>query len=108
MGDVVDSGNRARTGNAPVSLKRWNAKRDANEPAIVDALEMIGVKVYRLSEASLPDLLCYHPRDGFKLLEVKMPKEHLNFLQETTAKHLPIAVVRSVAEALAIFGVVDE
>lgn len=38
-----------------MSLNRWAARRDANEPAIVDALEACGFSVYRLGKPA--DLL---------------------------------------------------
>jgi Holliday junction resolvase len=81
-------------------------KRDANEPAIVDALEQIGVTVHRLSAPGLPDLLAHHWREGLVLLEVKAEAGKLTPLQlKTKCASLPFCVVRSVAEALAIFGV---
>src|SRR5262245_1144161 len=87
-------------------MRRWGACRDANEAGIVDALESLGIVVYRLSQPALPDLLCFHPREGVKLIEVKMPGEKLNVLQQTTLRYLPFAVVHDVAEALSLFGVV--
>lgn len=93
------SGDSVRVGQA--------RRRDANEASIVDALEEIGVKVYRLSEVGLPDLLTYHHREGLRLIEVKMPGGKLTAPQETTRRFLPIAIVESTAEALALFGVVD-
>lgn len=89
-----------------MTLRRWNPKRDANEPAIVDALEAIGVTVHRLSHPGLPDLLCWHRREGFRLLEVKAEKGTLTEAQrETVCSSLPFCIVRSVPEALALFGV---
>jgi Holliday junction resolvase len=87
-------------------MRRWGAKRDGNEKAIVDTLEALGIYVVRLSQPALPDLLCFHPREGIKLIEVKMPGEKLNVLQETTRRYLPFAVVQNEAEALALFNVV--
>lgn len=88
-----------------MAIRRWAAKRDAVEPAIIDALEAIGVTVRRLSEPALPDLLAYHPREGLRLIEVKSPGQKLNVLQETTRRYIPFAIVSSVAEALSLFGV---
>lgn len=88
-----------------MSIRRHAARRDANEPAIVDALEAIGVFVRRLSEPGLPDLLCYHPREGIRLLEVKMPAGKLTAPQKATQRYVPFAIVESVSEALALFGV---
>jgi hypothetical protein len=41
-----------------MSLSRRNPRRDANEPAIVQALEAVGAEVWRLSGTGLPDVLC--------------------------------------------------
>ena len=86
-------------------MRRWGAKRDAAEAAIVDALEAIGVYVVRLSQPALPDLLVFHPREGIRLIEVKSPGGKLNVLQQTTRRYLPFAVVETEADALALFGV---
>lgn len=80
-------------------------KRDSNEAAIVDALEDIGVVVHRLSAPGLPDLLCYTPREGVRLIEVKAAGGSLTVPQQTTRRYLPFAVVSSVSEALSLFGV---
>ena len=40
-----------------MSLHRWGAKRDQNEPVIVQALEAVGAEVWKLSGTGLPDLL---------------------------------------------------
>jgi hypothetical protein len=40
-----------------MSLSRRNPRRDANEPAIVQALEAVGAEVWKLSGTGLPDLL---------------------------------------------------
>jgi hypothetical protein len=53
-----------------MSLKRWNAKRDATEPAIVDALEQAGAKVIRLDVFDL--LVLYHGR--LFMFDAKLPK----------------------------------
>jgi hypothetical protein len=50
-----------------MSIKRWNARRDKNEPAIVDALEAFGASVIR-SDAI--DLIVGFRGKNF-LLEVK-------------------------------------
>jgi hypothetical protein len=89
-----------------MSLHRRNPKRDANEPAIVDALEAIGVTVHRLSHPGLPDLLCWHRREGFRLVEVKTATGTLTEAQQrTVCSSLPFCIVRNEAEALALFGV---
>lgn len=88
-----------------MTIKRWDAKRDANEPAIVDALEAIGVVVHRLSHPGLPDLLCWSAREGLRLIEVKAEKGTLTEAQRRTVSTIPFCIVRSVPEALALFGV---
>lgn len=91
-----------------MSLRRWNPKRDAAEPAIVDALEAIGVTVHRLSHPGLPDLLCWHRREGLRLIEVKTDKGTLTEAQQlTVCSSLPFCIVRSVSDALALYGVHD-
>jgi hypothetical protein len=60
-------------------------KRDANEPAVVDALEAVGALVERLSGAGVADLLvCYHYR--LLLIEVKnkQGRNRSTLAQETT------------------------
>lgn len=53
-------------------LARHNAKRDENEPKIVEALEAHGCVVWRLSGKGLPDLLVMRKRRVY-LADVKMP-----------------------------------
>lgn len=40
-----------------MGLHRWDAKRDAAEAPIVDAIRSVGGKVWRLSGDGVPDLL---------------------------------------------------
>lgn len=81
-------------------------KRDANEPAIVQALERIGVKVQRVSAPGFADLICWHPREGVRLLEVKSARGKLTPLQvEHRQDGWPVCIVRCEADALAVFGV---
>lgn len=78
-------------------------RRDANEPEIVDALETIGVQVWRVSESGLADLLTF--RAGRWLpIEVKMPGGKLTPAQIAVRRTAPYHVVETVAEALALFG----
>jgi hypothetical protein len=51
---------------------RRAAKRDATEPAIIDALQRAGCRVQPLSQDGVPDLLVRGPK-GWALLEVKSP-----------------------------------
>lgn len=55
-----------------MSLNRYNPRRDANEPGIVEALRKLGVTVQPLSERGVPDLL-WGWRGRMGLLEVKAP-----------------------------------
>lgn len=55
-----------------VSLNRYAAKRDANEPEIIQALERAGAGVTQLDEPV--DLLVAY-RDHWKLLEVKVSEK---------------------------------
>ncbi len=105
-----------------MSLYRKNPKRDANEAAIVQALERCGASVVRLSEKGCPDLmvgrpvpLCGSPgcricgtRNGIVLLEVKRTKGTLTPDQvrwrEAWKGPQPITV-RSVEDALTAIGV---
>ena len=91
-------------------------KRDANETAIVRALEGIGVTVRRISAPGLPDLLT-HSRGVWLQIEVKRhPPRPRRFLSDRHGQSLtpaqsmlyheaPFPVVTTVAEALALFGV---
>jgi Holliday junction resolvase len=80
-------------------------KRDALEPYVVEALEEIGVAVWRISGPGVPDLLAYS-RGVWLPLEVKSGKAGtLTPAQVASQQRAPYPVVRSVAEALALFGV---
>ena len=59
---------------------RRAAKRDATEPAIIEALQRAGCLVQPLSQDGLPDLLVRGPR-GWALLEVKSPGGKLTSAQ---------------------------
>lgn len=86
-------------------MRRWGARRDENEQAIVDALEAIGVDVWRISAPGMPDLLT-HSRGRWLPIEVKeSSKAHLTTAQAETYQRAPFPVVTSVAEALSLFGV---
>lgn len=80
-------------------------KRDWNEREIIAALRQIGVVVLPVSGAGVPDLICWHPHEGLRLLEVKTPRGTLTEAQRQINRLLPVSIVRSVAEALAVFGV---
>ena len=73
-------------------------RRDANEPAIIDALRKSGCQVWQVSGTGLPDLLCLTPRGDYVPLEVKTAKGTLTKVQAQQAAPWPI--VRSVDEAM--------
>lgn len=84
---------------------RAAAKRDANEPEVVRALELAGWTVVRVSDTGFPDLVAVR-RGVLRLLEVKGPKGELTeaqvkLHQRLSAAGLPVAIVRSPEEALA-------
>jgi ribosomal protein L16/L10AE len=87
---------------ARMSLSRKNPRRDANEPAIVQALEAVGAEVWRLSGTGIPDLLVWHVRCGVLLMEVKTKSGTLTDAQVQANRRLPVHVVRTVDEALAL------
>ena len=79
-------------------------KRDANEPPIVAALQRIGVKVKRISEPGFADLVAWHPtKKILKLLEVKGDKGKLTAAQVEHHDGWPVVIVRSEADAVALF-----
>jgi len=83
---------------------RYASKRDENEPAIVQALELAGWTVVPVSSRGAPDLLCAR-RGVLKLLEVKGPDGDLTPAQEETFARLAgalvtVHVVRTPEEAL--------
>lgn len=95
-----------------MTVWRRAAKRDANEPAIVQALEAAGAKVWRLS---LPLDLLVGVHGRFYVLEVKLegertPRKDRATQTETIAecqrKGLPVYVVRTPEEALQAIGAV--
>lgn len=89
-----------------MSLHRFAARRDANETGIITALRQIGLIVVPLSGAGCPDLLVYSPQDRRWLpIEVKVAKGKLKPRQEALMASAPYPVVRSITEALNLFGV---
>lgn len=84
---------------------RWAAKRDANEGAIIQALNLAGWVCFRISDAGFPDLLIV--RHGLvRLVEVKAKGGSLTPAQRMLhlkfqAAGLLVHVVRSPEEAVA-------
>ncbi len=84
---------------------RWAAQRDAAEPAVVQALELSGWTVVKVSDKGLPDLLCVR-RGEVVLLEVKskggrMKPAQVQLHARLRAAGLPVAIVTTPEEALA-------
>jgi Holliday junction resolvase len=88
---------------------RLRSRRDANEKAIVEALEAVGFTIARLNEPGAPDLLA--TRGGrLWLIEIKdgskspsrqklTPKQ---ILWHARWREAPLYTVRSIEEALAL------
>lgn len=93
-----------------MSINRYDAKIDANQPEIIKALEACAVKVYVIKKPV--DLLCCTQAGELFLLEVKNPdgsdritKEQAEFMSTWPGT---VHVVRSAAEAVkAVTGVWD-
>ncbi len=97
---------------AAMSLRRYNPRRDGNEPAIVRALQARGFSVVRVSGSGVPDLLVGYrnavdsfgnPEPRMWLVEVKQPKgrmkpAQIKFRESWTGP--PPITIRSVEEAL--------
>jgi hypothetical protein len=80
-------------------------KRDRNETAIVAALRQAGVRVQPMSAPGFADLVCWTPRLGVLLLEVKAPRGRKTRLQNIFQDAgWPVQIVRTVPEALAACG----
>ena len=96
-----------------MSLNRYDAKRDQNEPEIVSTLRSVGAAVWLLSRPC--DLLVGF-RGRFVTMEVKKPgppsAQRLTLLEDIYAATcasmgLPHYIVSSIAEALAAIGAVE-
>lgn len=92
-----------------MTIKRWAAKRDANEAGIIKALRGIGAFVVQLSATGAPDLLVVF-RGRIYLLEVKMPKtgrvqESQKVFHEQAG--FLISIVTTADEALRKIGAID-
>ena len=81
---------------------RRNAKRDANEPAIINALIKVGCKVYRIMsiERGCPDLLVFRDRNVYAL-EVKTKTGKLSEKQKESVYQGAI-IVTSALEAISV------
>ncbi len=86
---------------------RKRPRVDENQRDIVDALERVGCLVLSLAALGngAPDLLVWHRRCGFVLMELKNADGALTLPQREFHAYWPVELVRSVDEALAAVGV---
>lgn len=87
---------------------RRAARTDSPHKAIVAALRAIGVYVLDCSRLGngAPDLFCYHAKNHeWYAVEVKTAKGRLTPMQADLHDLANVYIVRSVSEALALFGV---
>ena len=85
----------------------WARRVDGPHQAIVKALRKVGCQVFDTSRVGhgFPDFIVRASGKVF-LMEVKSEHGKLTFEQQTFRRNWPeVAVVRSVAEALALVGV---
>lgn len=90
-----------------MSLPRYAARRDRNEPDIVEGLEACGWECRRLSSDELPDLLCRHRGSGqLALLEVESGdyKRRRTAEQRAMLAAWNIPVVKTLDEAIRALG----
>ena len=92
-----------------MSIYRRAAKRDKNEPEIIQALRAVGASVAQNSAPGLPDLLVGY-RGQTYLIEVKAPKgtltpDQVEFMRqwEGTLVH----ICKTPDEALRAIGAID-
>lgn len=92
-----------------MSIHRKNARRDANEPAIIAALKAVGARVYPVSGEGLPDTTVLY-KGVVYLIEIKTDKGKLTPAQvkffEDNADVKTIGVVYSIEEALEVIGAI--
>ena len=81
-------------------------RRDTNEAQIVQAWAAIGVLSWPISGPGLGDRLTYCPATGVWLpVEIKSASGRFTRQQRAVRAVAPYPAVRSVAEAVALFGV---
>ena len=81
-----------------MALRKYDAKRDANESAIVSVLEDMGCSVFRLDR---PCDLLVRIQQTVHLVEVKTPKGELNPKQQAFVDAgWPVHVVRTEDDAI--------
>ena len=80
-------------------------KRDRTEAPIVEALRQVGVRVQPISAPGFADLVCWAPRIGVVLLEVKAPQGRVTAAQAARDAAWPVQIVRTIPEALRACGI---
>ena len=87
-------------------VPRYDARRDANEPEIVEALEAVGASVLRADDV---DLVVGFRNTNY-LMEIKTPQGRLNKKQQKFFRswHGQVNIIRTVDQALALIGATDE
>jgi len=93
-----------------MSIHRRAAKRDANEPAIIEALRRAGAVVYPISGKDVPDLLVIY-RGVVDIIEVKTKTGKLTdgqreYHRMALEAGYYIPVVRNPEEALRAIGAI--
>ena len=90
--------------SAMTKVPRYDARRDANEPEIVEALEAVGASVLRLDDVDL--LIGY--RGTNYLMEVKTPEGKLNKKQQKFFRSWQgqVNIVRTRIQALKLIGAI--
>ncbi len=93
------------------SVRRYGHQTDRNQSRIVKALRECGVRVHVCSAfgGGFPDLLCWRPAVGYRLLEIKdgsLPpsRRTLTGAEQDFAGVFPVAVVLSVEDAMRAVG----
>jgi len=81
-----------------MSINRYDKKRDANEPQIIEVFEKMGISVFRLDRPV--DLLLGYRLFNY-LVEVKIPGEKLNKNQVKFQKEFKgsFRIIRTIEEA---------
>jgi len=86
-------------------MRTTAAKRDTNEPAIIQALKVIGATVQPLSSRGVPDLLVGYRGQNY-LLEIKTAKNGLTDDQKPWHEWWfgQVAIVHTIEEAYRAIG----
>jgi len=89
-----------------MSIKRWAAKRDVAEPAIIEALEAVGAQVEQID---YPCDLIVRYRGGLTLLEVDRANKYEKRKPKQAAflRDWCVPKVKTPAQALAAIGIPD-